>query len=221
MDARRETYYPPAPQEMTTANRKAQATAPGPQDPNDTLLIGLDELIAVARAQRAKATPTQASAQAPKPVIWTPATVQAAAALPIPVELPSRYPAKGPGAQASSGPAFIGAPKDLGALDGPACPARRNDPLLAVIRAALLNDWHGQKIHNGPAAAEGGTLPLPVLLTVLATQPEQQRARKWSQILTGSGQTCILAQAANVAGRFTILRPEGITLVRDFYAAAA
>ena len=94
-------------------------------------------------------------------------------------------------------------------------------PLLAVIRAALLNDWHGQRLHNGPAATEGGCLPLPVLLTVLATQPNQQQARKWSQILTGSGQTNLLAQVANVAGRFAILRPEGITLVRDFYAPAA
>jgi hypothetical protein len=205
---------------MTTANRKAQATAPEPEDLNDTLLIGLDELIAVARAQRAKATPTASTKATAAPVLWTPATVQAAAALPVPIELPGRYPAKGPGAQAPNGPVFIGAPKDLSALDNAACPQRRNDPLLAVIRAALLNDWHGQKIHNGPAAAEGGTLPLPVLLTVLATQPEQQKARKWAQILTGSGQTNILAQAANVAGRFTILRPEGITLVRDFYAAA-
>jgi hypothetical protein len=204
---------------MTTRNRTNAAAAPEPQDPNDTLLIGLDELIAVARAQRAKA-PTHASAQAPKPVIWTPATVQAAAALPIPVELPSRYPAKGPGAQAPNGPVFIGAPKDLSALDGPACPQRRNDPLLAVIRAALLNDWHGQKIHNGPAAAEGGTLPLPVLFTVLATQPEQQKARRWSQALASSGQTCIMAQLANVSGRFAVCRPSGIVLVRDFYAAA-
>ena len=89
-----------------------------------------------------------------------------------------------------------------------------------MLRAALLNDWHGQKIHNGPAAAEGGTLPLPVLFTVLATQPEQQKARRWSQTLASSGQTCILAQLANVGGRFAICRPEGITLVRDFYAAA-
>ena len=206
---------------MTTANRKAQATAPEPEDLNDTLLIGLDELIAVAKAQRAKATPTASTKATAAPVPWTPATVQAAAALPVPIELPGRYPAKGPGAQAPNGPVFIGAPKDLGALDNAPCPQRRNDPLLAVIRAALLNDWHGQKIHFGPAAAEGGTLPLPVLLTVLATQPEQQKARKWAQILTGSGQTNILAQAANVAGRFAILRPEGITLVRDFYAPPA
>ena len=198
---------------MATNTRNTKpAAAPEPQDPNDTLLIGLDELIAVARAQRAKVTPTHASAQTPKPVIWTPATVAAAAALPIPVELPSRYPAKGPGAQAPNGPVFIGAPKDLSALDHAPCPQRRNDPLLAVLRAALTNDWHGQRIHNGTSAADGGTLPLPVLFTVLATQPEQQKARRWSQILTSSGQTCILAQLANVGGRFAICRPEGITL---------
>ena len=205
---------------MTTRNR-TNAAAPEPIDPNESLLIGLDELIAVARAQRAKVTPAQASAQAPKPVLWTPATVAAAAALPVPIELPGRYPAKGPGAQAPNGPVFIGAPKDLGALNNAPCPQRRNDPLLAVLRAALTNDWHGHALHAGPAAADEGTLPLPVLLTVLATQPQQQKARKWAQILTGSGQTNILAQAANVAGRFAVLRPEGITLVRDFYAPPA
>ena len=184
-------------------------------------MIGLDELIAVARAQRAKATPAASTKATAAPVIWTPATVQAAAALPVPIELPSRYPAKGPGAQAPNGPVFVGAPKDLSALDHAPCPQRRNDPLLAVLRAALLNDWHGQKIYNGPAAADGGTLPLPVLLTVLATQPEQQKARRWAQTLASSGQTCILAQVANVAGRFALCRPNGITLVRDFYGLPA
>ena len=206
---------------MTTRNRTNAAAAPEPIDPNDTLLIGLDELIAVARAQRAKATPTASTKATAAPVLWTPATVQAAGALPVPIELPGRYPAKGPGAQAPNGPVFIGAPKDLSALDGPACPARRNDPLLAVIRAALLNDWHGHALHTGPSAADGGTLPLPVLFTVLATQPEQQKARRWSQTLASSGQTCIMAQLANVGGRFAICRPSGIVLVRDFYAAAA
>lgn len=205
---------------MTTRNRTNAAAAPEPIDPNDTLLIGLDELIAVARAQRAKATPTASTKATAAPVLWTPATVQAAGALPVPIELPGRYPAKGPGAQAPNGPVFIGAPKDLSALDGPACPARRNDPLLAVIRAALLNDWHGHALHTGPSAADGGTLPLPVLFTVLATQPEQQKARRWSQTLASSGQTCIMAQLANVGGRFAICRPSGIVLVRDFYAAA-
>ena len=204
---------------MTTANRKAPA-APEPEDLNDSLLIGLDELIAVARAQRAKAAPTASTKATAAPVLWTPATVQAAAALPVPIELPGRYPAKGPGAQAPNGPVFIGAPKDLGALDHAPCPQRRNDPLLAVLRAALMNDWHGHALHTGPSAADGGTLPLPVLFTVLATQPEQQKARRWSQALASSGQTCILAQLANVGGRFAICRPSGITLVRDFYAAA-
>jgi hypothetical protein len=56
---------------------------------------------------------------------------------------------------------------------------------------------------------------------VLQTQPNQQKARKWGQVLTGSGQTNLLAQVANVSGRFAILRPEGITLVQDFYAPPA
>jgi hypothetical protein len=204
---------------MATNTRNRTANTPEPIDPNESLLVSLDELLAVAAAQRARVTPAAQAKAEPVAVIWSPATVAAAAALPVAVELPGRYPARGPGAQAPGGPVFIAAPKDLSALDHAACPERRNDPLLAVIRAALLNDWHGRQLHNGTSAADGGTLPLPVLLTVLATQPAQQKARKWSQILASSGQTCIIAQAANVAGRFVICRPEGITLVRDFYAA--
>ena len=207
---------------MTSRNRTNTnaAASPEPIDPNESLLVSLDELIAVAQAHKARRQNPITDAQAAKPVIWNAATVAAAAALPVPVEMPARYPVKGPGAQITPS-GFVAAPKDLGALDHAPCPERRNDPLLAVIRAALLNDWHGQRLHNGASAAEGGILPLPVLLTVLATQPNQQQARKWSQTLTGSGQTNLLAQVANVAGRFAILRPEGITLVRDFYAPAA
>lgn len=202
---------------MATNTRNA---SPEPIDPNESLLVSLDELIAVAAAQRAKVTPTASAKATAAPVLWTPATVAAAAALPVPVEMPARYPVKGPGAQITPS-GFVAAPKDLSALDHAPCPERRNDPLLAVIRAALLNDWHGVTLHTGASAAEGGILPLPVLLTVLATQPAQQKARKWSQQLTGSGQTNLLAQVANVAGRFAVCRPEGITLVRDFYATAS
>lgn len=202
------------------ATRKPAHT-PEPIDPNESLLVSLEELVAIASAQRKPAAQAQAQAQAPKPVLWTPATVAAAAALPVPIELPTRYPSRGPGAQAPGGPVFVAMPKDLGSLDHAPCPQRRNDPLLAVLRAACLNDWHGQAIHNGPAAAAGGVLPLPVLLTVLNTQPAQQKARRWAHRLTASGQTNILAQLANVAGRFAILRPEGVRLVRDFYGTAA
>ena len=202
---------------MATNTRNARNASPEPTDPNESLLVSLDELMAVAAAQRAKSAPASSTKADPRPVVWTPATVAAAAALPVPVEMPARFPVKGPGAQLiPSG--FVAAPKDLAALDHAVCPERRNDPLLAVIRAALLNDWHGQRLHNGTSAAEGGILPLPVLLTVLATQPVQQRARKWAQTLTGSGQTNLLAQVANVSARFAICRPEGITLVRDFYS---
>ena len=203
---------------MTSNNTRNSKAAAAPEPEDSGLLFSLSDLIAAAAA----AKPTQA-ASAPKPqaqpLIWTPTTVTAAAALPVPIELPTRYPAKGPGSQMAQ-PAFIAAPKDLAALDAPACPERRNDPLLAAIRAALLNDWPAiGALHNGTNAADGGTLPLPVLLTVLATQPNQQKARKWAQVLTGSGQTNVLAQVANVAGRFAILRPDGVQLIRDFYAA--
>jgi hypothetical protein len=203
---------------MTSNNARNNKPAAAPEPDDSGLLISLDAMIAALR--HAHTETIAKAARVSQPVVWTPATVTAAAALPVPVELPTRYPVKGPSAQLQGQRAFIAAPKDLAALDAPACPDRRNDPLLAAIRAALLNDWPAiGALHNGPSAAEGGILPLPVLLTVLAAQPNQQKARKWAQILTGSGQTNILAQVANVAGRFAILRPEGITLIRDFYAA--
>lgn len=202
---------------MATNTRTKTAASPEPNDPNDSLLVSLDELVGLAQAHKAQAQTQKAQGPAAAPIVWGPAVVAAAAALPVPIELPNRYPAKGPGAQLPE-PAWVSGPKCLGALDAPACPERRNDPLLAAIRAAVLNDWHGRKVHSGRSAAEGGRLPVQALLLVLATHPSQQKARKWAQVLVGSGQTNLLAQVANVAGRFAVLRPEGITLVRDFYA---
>jgi hypothetical protein len=218
---KRETYNPPASRNMTTNNR-TKAAAAGFPDPNDgELLLDLAEMLSLAmKAKAATKADRRSITGAPVTIAWTPSTIAAACALPIPMELPSRYPVRGPGAQMKDGPAFVAAPKDLEAINGPVCPPRRHDPLLNVIRAALLNDWAGMPLHRGESAAEGGLLPLSVLLTVLQTQPNQQKARKWGQVLTGSGQTNLLAQVANVSGRFAILRPEGIVLVRDFYAAA-
>ena len=202
---------------INNARNTRNAASPEPNE-GEGLLLNLADMLAAAAAAKPAKVAAAAKPQA-QPVAWTPATVAAAAALPIPVELPTRFPAKGPGAQMAE-PGFIAAPRDLEALNQPAAPERRNDALLTVIRAALLNDWHGQQLYAGPAATDGGILPLPVLLTVIATEPQLQKARKWAQTLTASGQTCIIAQTANVAGRFVICRPEGITLVRDFYAAA-
>lgn len=205
---------------MTTRNRTNAPAAPAPE-PNEgeSLLLNLADLMAAAAAAKPAKVAAAAKPQA-QPIVWSPATIAAAAALPVAVELPSRYPAKGPGSTMAE-PGFIAAPRDLEALNQPAAPERRNDALLTVIWSALRNDWHGQRLYTGPAATDGGILPLPVLLTVLATQPERQKARKWAQTLANSGQTCLIAQTANVAGRFVICRPEGITLVRDFYAPAA
>lgn len=204
-----------------TSNTRNTRTAATPEPNDGELLLDLAEMLSL--AMNAKAA-TRANGRSitgpPVAVAWTPSTIAAACALPCPMELPSRYPVRGPGAQINGGSGFVAPPKDLGALDGPACPPRRRDPLLNVVRAALLNDWAGMPLHRGESAAEGGLLPLSVLLTVLQTQPNQQRARKWAQILTGSGQTNLLAQVANVAGRFAICRPEGVTLVRDFFAEA-
>lgn len=202
-----------------TIRRPAPAPAPEPQEPND-LLCSVEQLMAIAAAARRPAAAAAAARRGAAdaiPAIWDDRTIAAAAALPVPIALPERFPVRGLN---GGRPVFVAAPKDLGALDHAVCPERRNDPLLASIRAALLNDWHGQKLHSGASAAEGGTLPVPVLLAVLATQPAQQKARKWAQVLTGSGQTNVLAQVANVAARFVVCRPEGITLVRDFYAQA-
>ena len=201
---------------MTSAPKKVVASAPEPGESG--LLLSLDAMVAALRnvdtlARSTKTTRTVST------VVWTPSTISAACALPMPIELPSHYPSRGPGAQLDGSPAFVAAPKDLTALDSPVCPARRCDPLLTAIRCALLNDWAGMPIHRGESAANGGLLPVSALLTVIATQPQHQRARKWAQMLTGSGQTNLLAQVANVAGRFAILRPSGITLVRDFYAS--
>ena len=205
---------------MTTRNRTNANAAAAPEPNDGELLLDLAEMLSLAmQAKAATKADRRSVTGAPVAVAWTPSTIAAACALPVPMELPSRYPVRGPGTQISDGPAFVAPPKDLGVLDGPVCPPRRHDPLLNVVRAALLNDWAGMPLHRGESAAEGGLLPLSVLLTVLQTQPNQQKARKWGQILTGSGQTNLLAQVANVAGRFAILRPEGITLVRDFYAA--
>lgn len=203
---------------MTSNNARNNKPAAAPEPDDSGLLISLDAMVAALRSAHTETIAK--AARISQPVAWTPSTISAACALPVPVELPTRYPAKGPGAQINGTSGFVAAPKDLTALDGPVCPPRRHDPLLTAIRAALLNDWAGMPLHRGESAAEGGILPLPVLLTVLQTQPNQQKARKWAQILTGSGQTNVLAQVANVAGRFAILRPEGITLIRDFYAAS-
>lgn len=205
---------------LTMANntpKPALASMPEPED--DTgLLLSLGDMVAALRKVDTSAKSAKIC-RSIELVNWTTSAINAACALPVPIELPSHYPSRGPGSQLSGSPAFVAAPKDLTALDGPVCPARRHDPLLTAIRCALCNDWAGMPIHRGEAAVDGGLLPVSVLLTVIATQPQHQKARKWSQALTGSGQTNLLAQVANVAARFAVLRPEGITLVRDFYAA--
>lgn len=199
---------------MTT--RKPALPAPEPREP-DELLSSVEALLRVAAVAKAATKPVSSTTArtAPEAVLWLPETIAAAGELPVPVQLPERYPSRGPSVKVG---AFMAMPRDLGALDHPVAPERRQDPLLVAIRAAVLNDWHGHKLHAQPSAAEGGTLPVATLLMVLATQPSAQKVRKWAHTLTGSGQTNILAQVANVAGRFAILRPDGITLVRDFYA---
>ena len=68
-------------------------------------------------------------------MLWTPATIAAAGALPVPVEMPARYPVKGPGAQITPS-GFVAALKDLSALDHAPCPERRNDPVAMLESAA-------------------------------------------------------------------------------------
>lgn len=206
---------------MTSAPKKI--ATPQPEDDSRETMLNLSDLLSIGAAAAAARPSASAKGGASDranlpPIVWSPATVAAAGALPVALELPTRYPSRGPSGQLQGPPAFVAAPKDLDTLNQAVCPERRHDPLLTVIRAALMNDWHGHKMYPGASAADGGTLPVELLLTVLATVPMQQKARKWAQQLVGSGQTNLLAQCANVAGRFAVLRPNGITLVQDFYA---
>ena len=207
---------------MTSAPRKIATPQPD-DDSNSETLLSLSDLLSIGAAAAAIRPSASAKGGASDrvnlpPIAWNTATLAAAGALPVPLELPTRYPSRGPSSQLQGPPAFVAAPKDLDALNQAVCPDRRHDPLLTVIRAALMNNWHGHKMHPGASAADGGILPVELLLTVLATVPMQQKARKWAQQLVGSGQTNLLAQVSNVAGRFAIMRPSGITLVQDFYA---
>lgn len=208
---------------MTSTPKKI--SAPQPEDDNSETLLSLSDLLSIGAAAAAIRPSASAKGGASDrvnlpPIAWNPATIAAAGALPVPLELPTRYPSRsrGPSGQLQGEPGFVAAPKDLGALNQGVCPDRRHDPLLTAIRAALMNNWHGHKMYSGVSAADGGTLPVELLLTVLAAVPMQQKARKWAQTIVGSGQTNLLAQVANVAGRFAVMRPSGITLVQDFYA---
>lgn len=210
---------PPATTNAMNSRKPTAAATPAPE-PEDGILLSLEQILAI-KAKAIKAEKAEkADKKEPAPVLWTPATVAAAAALPVPVQLPSRYPGRGPGATLHGEPGWFAKPKDLTAVNGPVCPQRRNDPLLTVIRCAILNDWGGVPIHKGPSAADGGIMPLPALLTLLQTERQQQQVRKWAHVLVNSGQTNLLAQVANVAARYAILRPDGIRLVQDFYAPA-
>lgn len=210
----REPVTPPCISAMT---RKPAISAPAPQESSD--FLSLDVLLRIAADAKPQRRSQAGERQALPPVVWSESIVTLANSLPVPMALPDRFPAKGPSVSLDV-PGWAHAPKDLAEVNGPACPVRhRHDPLLTALRSALINDWHGTPIHPGPSAADGGVLPIEVALTVLGTAPELQKARKWAHTLTGSGQTSLGAQLANVSARYVIIRPSGITLVRDFYEA--
>jgi hypothetical protein len=200
---------------MTTRNR-TNAAAPEPTDPNESgILLSFEQIMALSLK-----TPKEAKAEkvTAAPIVWTPQITEAAAGLPVPIELPTRYLSKGLSKGIPNGEGWVSAPASLEALNKPAGDKPCKFPLDQVLRCAITNDWGGQQLHNGKAATEGGTLPVALVLMLLGTKPELQRRYKWSQVLTGS--QSILEHIADISGRYAILRPEGITLVRDFYAAA-
>jgi hypothetical protein len=199
---------------MTTANRKA-AAAPEPIDPNESgILLSFEQIMALSLKAPKGA---EAEKVTVAPIVWAPQIAEAAAGLPVPVELPTRYLSKGLSKGIPDGDGWVSAPANLETLNKPAGNKPCKFPLDKVLRCAITNDWGGQQLHNGKAATEGGTLPVALVLMLLGTKPELQCRYKWAQTLTGS--QSILEHIADISGRYAILRPSGITLVRDFYAA--
>ena len=199
---------------MTTANRNTPA--PEPIDPNESgILLSFEQIMALSLK-----APKEAKAEkvTVAPIVWAPQIVEAAAGLPVPIELPTRYLSKGLSKGIPNGDGWASAPASLEALNRPAGSKPCKFPLDRILRCAITNEWGGQQLHNGKAATDGGTLPVALALMLLGTKPELQRRYKWSQVLTGP--QSILEHIADISGRYAILRPSGVTLVRDFYAAA-
>lgn len=208
------------------ANADANADdddASADDDDGGPLLLSPADLIAALTAARAAERSSGRSSSSSGERIaarchWKTADIMGAKSLPAPIDLPERFPSKAPSGASLKSPAFIGAPKDLAALDLPPCQPIRNDVLRSAVRAALLNDYLGIQLYKGRSAADGGIMPLAALWLVLGTEPERQRVRKWSQRLwVSSGQGSITSQLADIAGRYAIVRPEGVRLVKDFY----
>jgi hypothetical protein len=193
-----------------------KTTAPGSAPNNENgILLSLDQIMALS-LKPTKEPKVERTIVAP--IVWTPQIVEAATGLPVPIELPTRYLSKGLGKGLPNGEGWASAPANLEALNQPAAVKPCKFPLDQALRCAITNDWGGQRLHNGPAATEGGVLPVALVLMLLGTRPELQKRYKWSHVLAGS--QSILEHIADISGRYAILRPEGITLVRDFYAAA-
>lgn len=218
---------------MTSKVKAAPAPAPG-DDSNgqeQPILTG-SELLAQLRAAKQQAT-ARAKEQAthtggaPKPdrrIMW-PETVTAAAEAMTPVLLlPTHAPSKGPSVQGVTRGilASVAAPRDLEALNRPIpVPAEgRNDPLLVIVRSWIHNSCYGCPLYSGPSMAEGGRMPFQTIIETLPLEAERYKKTAWSQVAFGKGQTSILSQIANQAGRFAVLNCEDFTvsLVRDFNA---
>jgi len=207
------------------ADDDAQTDADADADADDSpLLLNPADLIAALKAAReserssGRSSTSSSGERIATRCHWKTADIMGAKSLPVPIDLPERFPSKAPSGASLKSPAFIGAPKDLDALDLPPCQPIRNDVLRSAVRAALLNDYLGIQLYKGRSAADGGVMPLAALWLVLSTEPERQKVRKWSQRLwVSSGQGSITSQLADIAGRYAIVRPEGVRLVRDFY----
>lgn len=216
---------------MTTKGKIAATPAPG-DDSNgqDQRILSGADLLAQLRAAKEQAT-AKAKEQAthtggtPKPdrrIIWPETVTAAAEAMTPALLLPTHAPSKGPSVQgvARGILASVAAPRDLESLNRPipAPAGNRNDPLLVIVRGWIHNSCYGCPLYAGQSMAEGGRMPLEVILNTLPLEAERYKGTAWSQTMFGKGQTSILSQIANQAGRFAVLNCEDFTvsLVRDF-----
>jgi hypothetical protein len=218
------------PKIMATNSKATAASASDDSNGRDQRILSGVELLAKLRAAKDQAA-AKAKEQAtstgggPKPdrrIAWSEAVLTAAEAMTPALLLPSHAPGKGPSVQGAARGilAAVAPPRDIEALNRPVPgpDSGRNDPLLVLVRGWIWNQLYGCQLYAGPSMADGGSMPVEVVLNTLLLEAEKYKGTAWSQVMFGKGQTSILAQISNQSGRFAILNCEDFTiqLVRDF-----
>lgn len=214
---------------MTSKVKAAPAPAPGDDSNGQERILSGAELLAYLREAKARAaqikaiSSTTATVKIDRRVVWSDRLVTAAEALQPPLILPETAPTRGVSVQGMARGllAAVAAPRDLSALNRPVPPNQgRGDALLVLVRGWIWNQLYGCPIYQGQSMAEGGRMPLEVILNTLPLEAERYATTAWSQTLFGNGATCILYQLSQVSGRFAVLdcNTETISLVRDFHA---